>query len=258
MLLAIDIGNTNIVFGLFLKEKLLHKFRLESNHQKSSDDYAIDIVELLLNNKIDCLKIYNVAIVSVVPSLTDIIERAIQKFYNGSVLVVGKNLRLDIEVAIKNKQEAGFDRLINSIAGYAKFGGSLIIIDFGTATTFDVVGDKGEYLGGVIAPGVNLSLKALHDMTAQLPKIQVKAQKNVIGKSTIEAMNSGVYFGYISLAEGLIAKIKTEYCQKMQVIVTGGLATLFGDHLTTPDYIQPNLTLEGLRLATIKGSLNNV
>ncbi|MES2677789.1 MAG: type III pantothenate kinase [Pseudomonadota bacterium] len=251
MLLAIDIGNTNIVLGLFVGEKLIHKFRLETNSQKSEEDYAIDIVELFLNSKIDCLKIASVVIASVVPNLTNIIEKAVKKFYNGDALVVGKNLKLNIEIAIKNKQEVGFDRLINAIAGYKKFGGNLIIIDFGTATTFDVVGTNGEYLGGVIAPGVNLSIKALHDMTAQLPKIQVKAQKNVIGKSTVEAMNSGIYFGYISLAEGLIAKIKAEYGNEMQVIITGGLSTLFGAALTNKDHIQPDLTLEGLRLAAL-------
>jgi len=251
MLLAIDIGNTNIVLGLFLGEKLIHKFRLETSVQKSDEDYAIDIVELFLNNKIDCLKIASVIIVSVVPSLTNIIEKAVRKFYNGDALVVGKNLKLNIEINIKNKQEVGFDRLINAIAGYKKFGGNLIIIDFGTATTFDVVGKNGEYLGGVIAPGVNLSIKALHEMTAQLPKIQVKSQKNVIGKSTVEAMNSGIYFGYISLAEGLVAKIRAECNQEMRVIVTGGLSSLFGSALTSEEFIKPNLTLEGLRLALI-------
>ena len=251
MLLAIDIGNTNIVLGLFADEKLLHKFRLETSTLKPAEDYAIDIVELFLNNKIDCLTIASVVIVSVVPNLTTTIESAVQKFYNGEILVAGKNLKLNIEIAIKNKQEVGLDRLVNAIAGYQKFGGNLIIVDFGTATTFDVVGQNGEYLGGVIAPGVNLSIKALHDMTAQLPKIQVKPQKNVIGKSTFEAMNSGIYFGYISLVEGLVAKINAEQNCQMKLIITGGLSSLFGNALTTPEYIQPDLTLEGIRLTTI-------
>ncbi len=249
MLLAIDIGNTNIVLGLFADEKLVHKFRLETNLLKPVDEYAVDIVELFLNNKIDCLKITSAVIASVVPSLNDVIEKAVKKFCNGEVLVVGKNLKLDIEIAIKNKSEVGFDRLINAIAGYKKLGGDLIIVDFGTATTFDVIGQKGEYLGGVIAPGVNLSIKALHDMTAQLPKIQVKAQKNVIGKSTFEAMNSGIYFGYISLAEGLIAKIKSEYGKEMKTIITGGLGSLFSNAITN-DGVFPDLTLEGLRIVS--------
>ncbi len=249
MLLAIDIGNTNTVLGLFSGEKLIHKFRIETNSNKSSDDYAVDMVELFLNNKIDCLKITSAVLASVVPNLTGIIEKAVAKFYNGEILTVGKNLKLNVEVAIKNKSEVGFDRLINAIAGYKKLGGNLIIVDFGTATTFDVVGENGEYLGGVIAPGINLSIKALHDMTAQLPKIQVKAQKNVIGKSTFEAMNSGIYFGYISLVEGLVSRIKAEYGKEMKTIITGGLGSLFNNAIAN-DGIFPDLTLEGLRIAS--------
>ncbi|MFT6106178.1 MAG: type III pantothenate kinase [Rickettsiales bacterium] len=248
MLLAIDIGNTNIVFGLFTGEKLIHKFRLETNKTKSSEDYAIDIVELFLNKNIDCLKIVNVALISVVPNLNSTIENAVQKFYGGEVLIAGRNLKINIQIDLKNKQEVGQDRLINSIAGYQKFGGNLIIADFGTATTLDVVGANGEYLGGVIAPGIHLSIKALHDMTAQLPKIQVKVQKNVIGKTTVEAMNSGLYFGYISLIEGLVAKITSELNHPMKLVLTGGLSSLFGEALVDPKFIQPDLTLEGLNI----------
>ncbi len=247
MILAIDIGNTNIVLGLFSDKKLIHKFRVDADINKSAEEYAIDVVELFLNNKIDCLKITSAIIVSVVPNLTSIIEKAVKKFHSGEILVVGKNLKLNIKIAIKNKSEVGFDRLINAIAGYKKANGALIVVDFGTATTFDVVGENGEYLGGVIAPGVNLSIKTLHDMTAQLPKIQVKAQKNVIGKSTFEAMNSGIYFGYISLVDGLIAKIKAEYGKNMQVIITGGLSSLFGNAIAN-DGVYSDLTLEGLEM----------
>ncbi|MFT6077045.1 MAG: type III pantothenate kinase [Myxococcota bacterium] len=248
MLLAIDIGNTNIVFGLFLGDKLIHKFRLETSKSKSVEDYSIDIVELFLNKQVDCLKIAAVTLVSVVPNLNTTIEDAVQKFYGGEVLVAGRNLKLNVRVEIKNKKEVGQDRLVNAIAGYEKFGGDLIIADFGTATTLDVVGAEGEYLGGVIAPGIHLSLKALHDMTAQLPKIQVKAQKNVIGKSTVEAMNSGIYFGYISLVQGLVEKIKSELNRPMKLVLTGGLSSLFGEALVTPEFIQHDLTLEGLNI----------
>lgn len=248
MLLAIDIGNTNIVIGLFAGDKIAHKFRLETNLSKPSDDYAIDIVELFLNSKIDCLKIDDVVIASVVPNLTLAIENAVKKFYNGKIKLFGRDIKPEIEICLKNKKEVGQDRLVNAIAGYKKFGGNLIIIDFGTATTFDVVGKNGEYLGGVIAPGINLSLKALHDMTAQLPKIQIKPQKNVIGKSTFEAMNSGIYFGYIGLVEGLVSRIKAEYNQEMKVIITGGLATIFNQAILGVNYVEPDLTLEGLKL----------
>jgi type III pantothenate kinase len=250
MLLAIDIGNTNIVLGLYLDGVLSKKFRLESSLDKSSEDYAIDIVELFLNEKIDCLKIFDVIIASVVPKLTPIVADAIKKLHNGTPLIVGNNdAKLKIKICLNDPKEVGQDRLINSIAAYDKFGGNLIVVDFGTATTFDVVGSQGEYFGGVISPGVNLSIKALYDMTAQLPRITLKSQKNIIGKSTIEAINSGIYFGYISLVEGMIKKIKAEYQQEMKVITTGGLSSLFGKVTKDIDHIEPDLTLEGLRLA---------
>lgn len=254
MLLTFDIGNSNIVIGIFENDRLIHKWRLASSTKKSADDYAIDIIELCLTEKIDCLKITGAIIGSVVPTLTGIIHEAVKKFTSesvtGKILVVGQeNVRLNVDIQLKNKNEVGHDRLINSIAAFDKFGGNLIVIDFGTATTFDVVGEKGEYLGGVIAPGINLSLKALHDATAQLPKISVKAQKNVIGKTTIEAMNSGVYFGYISLIEGMIEKIEHELNQKTTRIITGGLAELFKDALTNSiEHYEPDLTLEGLKI----------
>lgn len=254
MLLTFDIGNTNIVIGIFQKDKLIHKWRLPSSDKKSADDYAVDIIELFLTKKIDCFKISGVIIASVVPSLTRIINEAIKKFTSESIinkiLIVGEDhTRLNIDIKIQNKNEVGHDRLINSIAAFQKFGGNLTIIDFGTATTFDIIGKNGEYLGGVISPGINLSLKALHDMTAQLPNISIKSQKNVIGKNTVEAMNSGVYFGYISLVEGMIEKIEQELGYKTKSIITGGLGELFKDVLKSDiESYEPNLTLEGLKI----------
>ncbi len=249
MLLTFDIGNTNIVVGLFREKELINKWRLLSDSTKSSDDYAVDLIELFLTAKIDCLHINKVLIGSVVPELSTKINEAVKKFTNCKILSIDDEVKLGIDIQVKNKNEVGADRLINAVAGYNKFGGNLIIIDFGTATTFDVVGNNGEYLGGVISPGINLSLKALHDMTAKLPKISVKPQNNVIGKNTIEAMNSGVYFGYISLIEGLVAKIEKEYGAKTTKIITGGLSEVFKEGLKDLiDYHEPNLTLEGMRI----------
>jgi len=254
MLLTIDIGNTNIVLGLYShNNKLLHKWRIISDLNKSADNYAVDIIELFLTHKIDCLQISGCIMASVVPRLGELIQEAIKKFFSGEIFLVGaKNVKLNIEIKLKNKDEIGADRLINSIAAYNEFGGNLIVIDFGTATTFDVVGQSNkypsaEYLGGVIAPGINLSLKALHDMTAKLPKISIHKQKNIIGKSTIEAMNSGVYFGYTAMVEGMIAKIEKELGIKTTQIFTGGLAEIFKEELKIQHH-RPDLTLEGLKL----------
>jgi type III pantothenate kinase len=250
MILTFDIGNTNIVVGLFKGDKLVNKWRIVSDITKSNDDYAVDFIELFLTEKIDCLQITSAIIASVVPNLTSKIHEAVKKFTNCEISVVGDaDVKLDIDIKLNNKSEVGADRLINAIAAYKKYGGNLIIVDFGTATTFDLVGEKGEYLGGAISPGVNLSLKALHDMTAKLPKITVKKQSNVIGKNTVEAMNSGIYFGYISLIEGMIEKIEKEYGKKTTRIMTGGLAETFKDALSEIiDHHEKDLTLDGLRL----------
>jgi type III pantothenate kinase len=236
MLLAFDIGNSNIVIALFAENKLIHKWRIISDNSKSADDYAIDIVEIFLTSKVDILQINHCIIGSVVPSLTKKINEAVNKINvdnSSSPNLILEDVRknLPIQIELKNKSEVGIDRLVNAIIGYQKFGGNLIIIDFGTATTFDVVGSNGEYLGGAISPGLNLSLKALYEMTAQLPKINIRQQKNVIGKNTFEAMNSGVFFGYIALIEGMVARIENEIGIKLKKIITGGIAEIFKNFL---------------------------
>ncbi len=254
MILAVDIGNTNIVFGLFSKNTLLHKWRLNSDLQKNANDYAIDLVELCLNHHIDCLQINGSIISSVVPSLTSKIQEALKKIGNSQLLKKTFLLpdllpKLNLDIQVNNKAEVGQDRLVNSFSGYHKFGGNLIIIDFGTATTFDVVGSNGEYLGGIITCGVNSGLKALHENTAQLPKINLKPQKKVVGKNTFEAMNSGSYFGKIALVNGLVQQIDLELKITTTKIITGGLSEIFKDGLqNTIHHYQPNLTLEGLKI----------
>ena len=242
MLLAFDIGNTNIVIGLFENNKLKKQWRLATDRNKTTDDLAIDET-MAVEDK--CV---------VVPTLTNKVFEAAKKFtstaISDKIFVIGDNkTELNIDIKITNKKEVGHDRLINAISAFEKFGGNLIVVDFGTATTFDVIGKNGEYLGGIIAPGINLSLKALHEMTAQLPKISVKKQSNVIGKTTIEAMNSGVYFGYLSLIEGLFARIEKELGCKTKHVLTGGLSEIFKDDLgQLVDHFEPHLTIEGLQI----------
>ena len=254
MIIAFDIGNTNIVIGIFNNNQLIHKWRLISDSQKTPDDYAVDIIELCLTSKIDCLNIKGCIIASVVPVLTIRIHEAIKKFTDENVekntFIIGEeSTKLNIEIKIKNKKEVGHDRLVNAIAGYNIFGDSLTIVDFGTATTFDVVGKNGEYLGGIIAPGVNMSLKSLHNMTAQLPKISLKNQNHVIGKSTVEAMISGVYHGNIAMIEGMFSKIDNELEYKTKKIITGGISEIFKTALTPIiDHFDSDLTLQGLFL----------
>lgn len=247
MLLAIDIGNTNIVLGLFEGKKLICQYRLQSNKSRTIDDYAVDIIELLVTKNITPDRVSGCIIGSVVPDLTLKIKQAIAKFCDKEILTIGENIELNVATEIEDKTEIGCDRLINSIAAFHEFQKGLIIIDFGTATTFDVVGKQGQYIGGVIALGIDLSLQTLHGMTAKLPRITISKQENVIGKNTKQAMNSGVYFGYISLIEGVINKIKNEVNFEPQIIMTGGLASLFLDELNYIE-IKPDLTLNGLKL----------
>jgi len=188
-----------------------------------------------------------------VPSLTSKIEEAIKKLGSSQLsekifLLANLLPKLNIDIQVSNKAEVGQDRLVNAIAGYHKFGGNLIIIDFGTATTFDVVGNNGEYLGGIIVCGVNSALKSLHENTAQLPKISIKPQKKVIGKNTFEAMNSGSYFGNIALVNGLVLQIEQELNITATKIITGGMAEIFKDVWQNTYHYQPNLILEGLKI----------
>lgn len=256
MFLAIDIGNSNIVIGLFENNKLSKEWRLISDLNKNADDYAIDIIECFLTNKIDCIKIQGAIIASVVPKLSETINLAIRKFLNedAEILKIGdKKVKLNLEIKLNNKNEIGDDRLINAISGYKKFGGNLIIIDLGTATTFDIIGKNGEYLGGLICPGINLSIKALSDACAKLPKINLKKQNSIIGKNTVEAINSGIYYGYISLIEGLISKIENELNIKTTRIITGGIANIFKDALQNSiNHHETNLTLEGLKIVYLE------
>lgn len=260
MILAIDIGNTNIVIGIFKDNKLLHQWRIKSEIDKSSDDYAIDMVELFLTNKINCLNISGVIISSVVPRITNIIADCVKKFcasaISNNLLIVGeKNVNVKVDIKTKNKLEVGHDRIVNSFIAHKKYQKDLIIIDLGTATTFDIVSKNCEFIGGIIAPGINLSIKALYDMTAQLPKITLKKQQNIIGTTTIEAMNSGMYHGYICLIEGLVKKIEKEYGHKTIKIMTGGLAEIFKNDLSNIiDHYEPNLTLEGLHKIYLQNS----
>jgi type III pantothenate kinase len=253
MLLVADIGNTNIVLGLFKNSKLLHKIRIQSVLNKPSDDYAVDIIEAFLNSKIDSLSISNFVIASVVPPITKVIQESFKKISSkdsvNNIHILSQNgFEPHFKCNLANKFEIGQDRIVNAISAYKKFGDNLTIIDFGTATTFDIVGKDGEYLGGIISPGINLSLKTLHEMTAQLPKISISRQKNVIGKNTIEAMNSGVFHGYISLVKGLCKKIDAELGVETKKIYTGGLINIFREDLKIADeFYCPDLTIEGLQ-----------
>jgi type III pantothenate kinase len=247
MLLAIDVGNTNVVLGVYQGKKLISNFRIKTDIKKTADDYGILICSLLEKQKIN-LEIEGIIICSVVPPLMRAFSELAKKYFKKELIVIDKNVKSKVKILYEAPEEVGADRLVNAIATYELYGGPSIVVDFGTATTFDVISKKGEYLGGAISPGINTSLEALFRETAKLPKIEFKKPKNVIGKNTQESMQSGAFYGFISLTEGMIKRIEEELKEKTFVVATGGLAELFLREIKIINEINPLLTLEGLRI----------
>lgn len=249
MLLAIDSGNTNIVFAAFEGDKCRQQWRSSSDPHRTADEYAVWLTQLMAIEGIKPGDMTGAIIANVVPAAQHGLVTLCRRYFGCEPLVVGEGFDLGIGVLVDNPEEVGADRLVNALAAAERYKVPVIVIDFGTATTFDVVDGKGNYCGGVIAPGINLSLEALHMAAAKLPRIAVKKPQQVIGKGTVAAMRSGVYWGYVGLIEGLVARIKAEFGAAMTVVATGGLASLFGEATGAIDQQDPELTLRGLMLA---------
>ncbi|MGI3168157.1 type III pantothenate kinase [Pseudooceanicola sp. C21-150M6] len=248
MLLAIDCGNTNTVFAIWDGDKFLCTLRTSTEHQRTADQYYVWISTLLNHHNIP-MDIDAVIISSTVPRVVFNLRVLSDRYFNCRPYVVGKpECLLPIPPRVDEGTVVGPDRLVNSAAAYERYGGDCIVVDFGTATTFDVVSDDGAYVGGVIAPGVNLSLQALHDMAAALPHVDVTKPQRVIGTNTVACMQSGVFWGYVGLVRGICERIKGEYDKPMRVISTGGLAPLFGQGDTLYDHFDEDLTIHGLRI----------
>ena len=247
MLLAIDSGNTNIVFAVYDGDERRGEWRSSSDAKRTADEYGVWLNQLM---GLDGLKTQDIdagIIANVVPETLFSLKTLCRKYFACDPLIVGeKEVELGIDILVDTPDEVGADRLVNAVAAHHRFGGPLIIIDFGTATTFDVVDEDGNYFGGVIAPGINLSLDALHAAAAQLPSVAVQRPERVIGKQTVSAMMSGVYWGYIGLIEGLVARIGAEFGAPMKVVATGGLAPLFAEGTDVIEELDLALTLRGL------------
>jgi type III pantothenate kinase len=247
MLLAIDAGNTNIVFAVHDGKEVRAQFRAVTKDNRTADEYYVWLAQLMQLEGIEPKEISAAIISSVVPPALFNLRRLCAKYFNQSAIVIGEpEVDLGLAINTDRPRAVGADRIVNAVAAYKDYGGNLIVIDFGTATTFDIVGQGGSYEGGVIAPGVNLSMEALHLAAAQLPRIAVERPQSVIGRDTIPAMQSGIFWGYIALVEGLVARIKTEYGKPMKVIGTGGLAHLFRHSTTTIEFVDHDLTIRGL------------
>lgn len=248
MLLVVDIGNTNIVLGLYEGTELIASFRLSTGHHRTSDEYYIDLVALLQTRKLLPEAIHAAVIGSVVPPVSPTLERMCRQYLGLEPLIVGPGIKTGIAIRYDNPKEVGADRIVNSVAAYERIQDSVIVVDLGTATTFDCVSAKGEYLGGVITPGIQISSEALFRSTAKLPKIDIAQPPQVIGRSTVTAIQSGLYHGYLGLIDGILAAIKAEMGPVRRVLATGGLSELFCPGSKHIDEHCPDLTLEGLRL----------
>ncbi|HTQ12437.1 MAG TPA: type III pantothenate kinase [Rhizomicrobium sp.] len=247
MLLAIDAGNTNIVFAVQDGKDIRCEWRAVTETTRTADEYAVLLAPLLQFNGLAFGDIDAAIIATVVPAALFDLRQFCRKYMNCEPLVIGDpDVELGIGVHTDRPAAVGADRLVNAVAAHERYKGALIVIDFGTATTFDVVSAKGDYEGGVIAPGANVSAEALHQAAALLPRVAVARTQNVIGKDTVPAMQAGLFWGYVGLIEGLVARIKEEYGEPMTVIGTGGLANPFHRQTSVIDHLDPDLTIRGL------------
>jgi len=247
MLLAIDIGNTNSVFALAEGDAVRATWRCVTDAKRTADEYGAWLTQLMGLDWIEPQRVTAVVISTVVPETLFNVVGMCRRYFRCEPLVVGDPaVRVGVEAKVDRPREVGADRIVNALSAHRRYGGPAIVIDFGTATTFDVIDGDGNYNGGVIAPGINLSLQALHMAAARLPRVEIRRPDTVIGRSTVPCMQSGVYWGYIGLIEGIVARIREEWGAPIKVIGTGGLVPLFAEATTVFDHVDGDLTLHGL------------
>lgn len=248
MLLAIDLGNTNLTFGLFEGDRLRHDWRLATRRDSMPDELGLLMVQLMQQEGFEAKDVDAVVVASVVPPLNSSLVQAIERYFGKEPLMVGPGVKTGLKIHYRDPKEVGADRIVAAMAAFKKYGGPLIIVDFGTATTFDVVSREGDYLGGAIAPGMGISVDALYQRAARLQRVELKAPANVIGRTTAESMQAGIIFGYTAQVEGMVARIRTELGQPARVIATGGFAGLIAEQTPVIEVVDQRLMLEGLRL----------
>jgi len=248
MLLAVDIGNTDTTLGVFENEELRATWHMATVIHRMVDEYAVLLLNLLHHQGLDRADIKEVALCSVVPPLTATFEELFQRYFHISSLVIGAGVKTGVRIRMDNPREVGADRIVNAAAAHHLYSSPIIIVDIGTATTFDTVSKEGDYLGGAIAPGINTAAEALFTQAAMLPRVELVHPKHAIGTNTITAMQSGIVFGYVGLVEGVVARIQQELGEKAKVVATGGYAGLIARETTIIDEVNPDLTLVGLRL----------
>ena len=248
MLLAIDVGNTSISFGIFKDGALVHHLRSESARSRTADEYAVLVRQMLALRGVDPAKIDGAIVASVVPTLTETIVELVSTGFGCEPLVVGPGIKTGMQILYENPRDVGADRIVNGVAAYEWAGGGVIVVDFGTATTFDCVNDRGDYLGGVIAPGIQISAEALFARASRLHRVDIVRPAQVVGRTSAQSMQSGLVFGYAGMVDGVCARLKEELNFSCRVMATGGLAHLIAPETEAIERVDDHLTLTGLRL----------
>ncbi|MHB9096999.1 MAG: type III pantothenate kinase [Syntrophales bacterium] len=258
MLLVIDVGNTNTVIGLYAGEKLLHDWRIRTVIDHTVDEYGVLISTLLKNSKSTAKSVRNIIISCVVPPMLNILEPLCQKYFGIEPLIVGPGVKTGMPIFYDNPKEVGADRIVNAVAAYEKYRREMIIVDFGTATTFDYISIRGEYMGGCIAPGIMISSEALFEKAAKLPRVELCKPLLVITKDTVSGMQAGIMYGYAGLVDGIVGRMKNEIGSEALVVATGGLAKVIAREAQHIDVVDEMLTLEGLRIIFMRNRKNPV
>lgn len=248
MLLVIDVGNTDTVLGVYDGDELVHDWRIRTNAGHTVDEYGILIYNLYKASRISSRAVRDIIISCVVPPMLNIFDDFCLKYFNVKPIIVGPGIKTGMPIFYDNPKEVGADRIVNAVAAFAKYKRELIVVDFGTATTFDYISPRGEYMGGCIAPGIMISTEALFDRAAKLPRVELSKPKNIIAKDTVSSMQAGIMYGYAGLVDGIVERIRREAGSNPLVVATGGLAKVIAPETKTIEVVEDMLTLEGLRI----------
>ncbi|CAM4105277.1 type III pantothenate kinase [Mesobacillus thioparans] len=248
LIFVFDVGNTNIVLGVYEQEELKHHWRIETNRHRTEDEFGMIVKNLFDHVNLSFSDIDGIIISSVVPPIMFSLERMCQKYFRLKPLVVGPGIKTGLDIKYENPREVGADRIVNAVAAIHEYGSPLIIVDFGTATTYCYINEHNQYMGGAIAPGIGISTEALYSRAAKLPRIEISRPDDVIGKNTVSAMQAGILYGYVGQVEGIVKRMKDKSAAPTKVIATGGLANLIAQESNVIDVVEPFLTLKGLQL----------